>query len=89
VSARKCGQVFGMYSIFTLGTIVPRFPSYVFDTLEQFRLISEGRLQLYSEERPHRVLAAAEAARLQFSTVYLMGTTTPHAPPPAIRRFSE
>jgi putative transposase len=30
--------------------------AYVFDTLEQVRLISEGWLQLYNEERPHRAL---------------------------------
>jgi len=30
--------------------------AYVFDDLEQVRLISEGWLQLYNEERPHRAL---------------------------------
>ena len=30
--------------------------AYVFDNLEQVRLISEGWLQLYNEERPHRAL---------------------------------
>jgi putative transposase len=30
--------------------------AYVFDTLEQVRLISEGWVQLYNEERPHRAL---------------------------------
>jgi putative transposase len=30
--------------------------AYVFDNLEQVRLIPEGWLQLYNEERPHRAL---------------------------------
>lgn len=30
--------------------------AYVFDNLEQVRLISEGGLQIYNEERPHRSL---------------------------------
>jgi putative transposase len=29
---------------------------YVFDTLQQVRLISEGWMRLYNEERPHRAL---------------------------------
>lgn len=37
--------------------------AYVFDSLEQVRLISEGWLQLYNEERPHRALGRLPPAR--------------------------
>ena len=37
--------------------------AYVFDTLEQVRLISEGWLQLYNEERPHRALGRLPPVR--------------------------
>lgn len=36
---------------------------YVFDNLEQARLISEGWLQLYNEERRHRALGRLPPAR--------------------------
>ena len=37
--------------------------AYVFDNLEQVRPISEGWLQLYNEERPHRALGRLPPAR--------------------------
>jgi len=37
--------------------------AYVFDNLEQVRLISEGWLQLYNEERPHRALGRLPPVR--------------------------
>lgn len=37
--------------------------AYVFDTVEQVRLISEGWLQLYNEERPHRALGRLPPVR--------------------------
>jgi putative transposase len=37
--------------------------AYVFDSLEQVRLISEGWLRLYNEERPHRALGRLPPAR--------------------------
>jgi len=37
--------------------------AYVFDSLEPVRLISEGWLQLYNEERPHRALGRLPPAR--------------------------
>jgi putative transposase len=37
--------------------------AYVFDSLEQMRLTSEGWLQLYNEERPHRALGRRPPAR--------------------------
>jgi putative transposase len=49
--------------------------AYVFDNLEQVRLISEGWLQIYNEERPHRSLGrlppmrfAEQQARLENSS---------------------
>lgn len=37
--------------------------AYIFDTLDQVRQISEGWLQLYNEERPHRALGRLPPAR--------------------------
>jgi len=37
--------------------------AYIFDSLDQVRLTSEGWLQLYNEERPHRALGRLSPAR--------------------------
>lgn len=38
--------------------------TYVFESLEQVRLIPEGWLQLDNEERPHRALGRLPPARI-------------------------
>ena len=55
-------------------TIAMRSSTYVFESLEQVRLISEDWLQIYNEERPHRSLGrpppmrfAEQQARLETS----------------------
>jgi putative transposase len=60
--------------------------AYVFDSLQHVRLISEGWMRLYNEERPHRGARSATACAirrasrqpriLQQSSVYLTGKTT-------------
>lgn len=59
--------------------------AYVFDTLEQARLISEGWVRLYNEDRPHRALGRLPPASGQYLVVVDTGRQTrpPWSPLPS------